>query len=443
MKRIKFISVFAVLVLLFSTINVSVYADEYDYKELYLLFARTADNNHKNMLTDAISGLMLIDLNRDEIPELFSYRTNTSHFDKEGNLLVVSDEGYDNPAYKDYSHTIDKAFSIIDGIIVGDSPWDKGTYSEVLAMPYLPGESFEDDSEFCAAVMYRNHEDYLVMQDVEHGFSKVWYGEDGFEYSHDGYNEEFSDVFSRVDLPVSSISFYDEEKQHKYTYGEAMEILLDDYEIAKNRSLFDENKVSDWALDEVNEAMKKNLIPYEMVNDNLTEKVTRAEFAAIAVQLLQEITEEELNWHGGHIVDIDGNKYESYIRGAYQLGITKGCGEKNGGVLFEPDFNITREDLVTMLYRLIKMKNIDKMINGEAFGMPMITGSFISLRDRDTASPYAREGIYFLTNHSIVNGVSFTEFAPFDYATKEQAISLSLRIYNIYVDSLEIMKTLE
>ena len=55
-----------------------------------------------------------------------------------------------------------------------------------------------------------------------------------------------------------------------------MEILLNKYENEKNifeDVSYNENKVSDWAADEINKAKELNLIPPEMLNDNLKENI--------------------------------------------------------------------------------------------------------------------------------------------------------------------------
>ena len=183
--------------------------------------------------------------------------------------------------------------------------------------------------------------------------------------------------------------------------------------------------VSDWAKSEVSEAKDKNLIPKEMIDDDLTENITRAEFSAIAIKLYESLSGKPLTWHGGYIIDIDGNVYEDYIRGAYNLGITKGTsGTEVEGVTFSPDLNITREQLATMLARTIK---ISKYEDSEySFD---ISGA-VSFADDNQISDYAKESVYYMSKNGIIKGIDSTHFAPEATATKEQAILLALRIYN-------------
>lgn len=419
-----------------------------DYKTIYLNYAKDADNNYNNKLNDAISGLILLDLNRDEVPELLAFSTSVSHFDEEGNQIYAFDEGYDNPAYKEYSHTIAKAFSIINGEIVEDSPWKHEMYSETISMPFLPNEDVVDTEEFCTTVQYRGREDYLVMHEISDwgsAFTALWYDEEGFGFSREGFDENFFNTYSHIDLPVASIQFYDDEQQQKRTRSEAMEILLSKYENAVNTSTYasnDKNKVSDWAEAEVNEAKELNLVPPEMLNDNLTENITRAEFAAIAVQLHQAIVGEELNWHGGYIIDIEDNMYEMYIRGAYNFGITNGTGEKDGGVIFSPDLNITREQLATMLCRVVKLNKFEDWISGDDSDFPLDISNTSKFSDDYQISDYANEAVYYMSKHGIIKGVDSTHFAPLDTATKEQAILLALRIYNAF-DELPVTQKKE
>jgi len=446
MYKTKFISMIVIVTMFTSLFTPSTYANStIDYNEIYLNYAKDADNNYNNKLNDAISGLILLDLNRDEVPELLAFSTSVSHFDEEGNQIYAFDEGYDNPAYKEYSHTIAKAFSIINGEIVEDSLWKHEMYSETISMPFLPNEDVVDTEEFCTTVQYRGREDYLVMYEISDwgsGFTALWYDDEGFGFSREGFDENFFNTYSHIDLPVASIQFYDDEQQQKRTRSEAMEILLSKYENAVNTSTYasnDKNKVSDWAEAEVNEAKKLNLIPPEMLNDNLTENITRAEFAAIAVQLHQAIVGEELNWHGGYIIDIDDNMYEMYIRGAYNFGITNGTGEKDGGVIFSPDLNITREQLATMLCRVVKLNKFEDWISGDDSDFPLDISNTSKFSDDYQISAYANEAVYYMSKHGIIKGVDSSHFAPLDTATKEQAILLALRIYNTF-DELPVIQ---
>ncbi len=252
----KIISLFLIFTLAMSTIPVSAnYFTELaskdaesvitvDYANIYLSYAKNADINPGNELNDAVSGLILLDLNMDNVPELLAFSRSTSHYDKDGNKLYISDENYDNPAYIQHEYTLEKGFSIVDNTIRVETPWDKVYYGDALNMPFLPGCDNENSEGFCTIVRYnRGREDYLAMcKDSSTGkaFSVLWYDENGFGYSREGYDEHFFDVFYEVKLPVASITFYDYETQTKHTRNEAMKILLDEY--SKQQSKSTDNK---------------------------------------------------------------------------------------------------------------------------------------------------------------------------------------------------------
>ena len=450
MNRIKITSTIIAIAIFVSIFNITSYAKTVvDYNEIYLNYAKDADKNYENKLNDTISGLLLLDLNRDEIPELLSFSRSVSHFDTEGNQLYAMDRDYDNPAYKEYSYDIESAFSIINGEIVEDSPWKHEMYSETISMPFLPDEDVVDTEEFCTTVKYKEIEDYLVMYEISEVGSAcalIWYDENGFGFSKEDFGENFFDLYPLVDLPVASICFYDDEKQQERTRSQAMEILLNKYEDAVNTATYtsnNKNKVSDWAEAEVNEAKELNLIPPEMMNDNFTEDITRAEFAAIAVQLHQAFVGEELNYQGGYIIDIDDNMYETYIRGAYNLGITNGTDEKDGGIIFSPDLNITREQLATMLCRVVKLNKFEDWVSEKESDFPLDISNTNKFSDDYQISDYANEAVYYMSKHGIIKGVDSSHFAPLDTATKEQAILLALRIYNAFDELPVIQKEVE
>jgi len=187
---------------------------------------------------------------------------------------------------------------------------------------------------------------------------------------------------------------------------------------------FADYSVSEWAEEEVLKADENLLIPAEFEDADLTENITRGEFAGIAYKLLEALKGGELNFHGGYFADIEGNPYEFYIRGAYEFGITNGTAQADdGAVVFSPDEFITREQLATMLFRVIKNVNPNAKYSG----------SCDAFADEEAISGYAYEAVYYMNEKGIVKGVDEEKFAPLDTATKEQAILISKRIYdNMY-----------
>lgn len=226
-----------------------------------------------------------------------------------------------------------------------------------------------------------------------------------------------------------------------------MDIMIDDNnrnEIEENEGIEpdDENGneelpdivfiTSQWAKEEVNEAHGAGLVPYLMVDEDLTEIITREKFAAIAVHLYQNLSGDYFDVvMSRDITDTpftdcsENSDYSSYIAAAYELGITKGTGQTT----FSPQDNISREQLATMLFRVLELAGnegaytIDEMFD---------INSVRKFYDDADISDYAAESVYFMAENGIIKGVDGAHFAPLDNATKEQAILISLRCANLF-----------
>ena len=183
---------------------------------------------------------------------------------------------------------------------------------------------------------------------------------------------------------------------------------------------------SDWAKSEVNEAFGANLIPLELISVDLKTEVNRKEFAAIAVALYERIT--------GKIVDdsienipfkdcSESDIFTRYVAAAYKLGVTNGTSETT----FAPEQTITREQLATMLYRVILKAESDGIIVNN---IPVTLEEFLFDDDNEIAD-YARGSVYYMFERGIIKGMSDVEFAPRGVATKEQAILISNRINKV------------
>ena len=190
--------------------------------------------------------------------------------------------------------------------------------------------------------------------------------------------------------------------------------------------VFADYNVSDWAVEEVARAEKNELIPSELKSADLTQNITRAEFTAVAMELFEYLNGEEPEVYEGEFTDIGGNVYEKYIRSAFKYGIVYGTKiNEDGTVVFSPDEYITRQQLAAILCRVINRFDGETWIFEEAD-----TTDEILFADDELIDYYAKEAVYYLSKNGIVKGVSETHFAPLDTATREQAISLSMRIYD-------------
>lgn len=198
-------------------------------------------------------------------------------------------------------------------------------------------------------------------------------------------------------------------------------------------------KVSGWAKDEITNADAAGLIPDTMYGKNLMQSVTRAEFAAVSVKLYETLTGKTAPVVSTPFTDISGNEDIESIRKAYGLGIAVGISSTR----FAPNYKITREELATMLCRVVKKYSYPDWTIATDNQYYLDTSGAKVYADDAYISAWAKPSVYYLTKMGIFQGVDDgTRFAPkavtdaqkasgYATATREQAIALSKRVYDL------------
>jgi len=196
--------------------------------------------------------------------------------------------------------------------------------------------------------------------------------------------------------------------------------------------------VSEWAAPEIEEAFDNNLIPEVMLDFDLTKKVNRGEFAAIAVQLYETLSKRSVGESKNcTFVDIQYDDNEKAIKKAYQIEVAQGTSTTT----YEPLSFINREQLATMLCRVIKKYSYPNWTMENDADYYMDTTGVQKFADDVDISEWAKPSVYFMAKFGIVKGVSDTHFAPknttsqqevsgYASATREQAIILAQRIFS-------------
>lgn len=220
---------------------------------------------------------------------------------------------------------------------------------------------------------------------------------------------------------------------NEYSIGFICEIEPRGISVNPNMTSFG-SSVSSWAKEEVENASDSGLIPDKLLGADLTQKVTRAEFAAISVSLYEELSSVtyEYDMLNNPFEDISGNDYEQEILKAYSLNITTGTSE----TAFSPDDEITREQMATMLARTYKKAMFDGWTIAKDKEYPLDYSGVQAFADDEMISSYAKESVYFMAKWKIIQGVDNSTFAPkgnagkdeaYGYATREQAIIIAQR----------------
>lgn len=182
-----------------------------------------------------------------------------------------------------------------------------------------------------------------------------------------------------------------------------------------------------WALAELQDASDAGLIPDILKSKDLTQPITREEFGELAVLLYENVT-------GKASVAVSPNPFTDtnnpQILKAYSLGITTGTSP----TLFSPNLLINREQCAAMLYR-----DIQAIVPEGDFTVATVA----DFADQKYISAYAVAAAKYMSHSGIIKGDAKGNFMPkgntpaekaanYGMATREQAIIMSYRIYDIY-----------
>ena len=210
---------------------------------------------------------------------------------------------------------------------------------------------------------------------------------------------EAAALIAKMNLPASALALLPTE----LTGGAAVETPVTS-----------EPAVSTWAQTYVDTAETSGFIPAETLGNDYTESITRAEFAALAVQTYETISGNEISYTASNFADCTNNEAVSK---AYALGILAGynSAESTSDVRVGPDNLITREQAATMLARL-----------SEKLGKPMTAAD--SLPFTDNIADWAYENVAKVYDAGVMAGTSATTFSGSANYTIEQSVVTMVRI---------------
>jgi uncharacterized protein YkwD len=168
---------------------------------------------------------------------------------------------------------------------------------------------------------------------------------------------------------------------------------------------------SSWAISSVNRATQLNIVPSNL-NNTYTQAVTRAEFAAYAVELYEAVTGRVITerMYFNDTDDINVQKMGG-------LGVVVGSGGN-----YTPNGTLTREQAAIMLVRLAN-------VLGQPF--PLHTATFA---DNANISSWALVEVGQIQAAGIM-GVGSTLFNPQGEYTREQSIITMLRMFDLFSQS--------
>ena len=194
-----------------------------------------------------------------------------------------------------------------------------------------------------------------------------------------------------------------------------------------------------WAEAELNTANQMGLIPDCLIGQDLTQPITRAEFAAVSVKVFEALTGTKAE---AAAVNPFTDTADAEVLKALNVGITDGVSDTT----FAPDTLLNREQMATMLTRVYKKVVLsgwtlgtDGEFNEQFRGMFTMPALFA---DDGNISSWAKDSVYFMAANGIIEGIDETDagavFGPkavtesekavgYAQATREQALLLAVR----------------
>lgn len=213
----------------------------------------------------------------------------------------------------------------------------------------------------------------------------------------------------------------------KYPQANRTDTIYSPYSNVLSQNMPEWTNAHPWALAEIQKASDSGLIPDILKGKDLTLPITREEFGELAVLLYETVT-------GKASVSVSPNPFTDttnpQILKAFALGITTGT----TATLFSPDALISREQCAAMLFR-----DIQAIVPEGDFSVASVK----DFADQKYISAYAVQATKFMSNSGIIKGDSNGNFMPkgttttqkaanYGVATREQAIIMANRIYDIY-----------
>lgn len=247
-------------------------------------------------------------------------------------------------------------------------------------------------------------------------------------------------IYDKIKKVRINIFYEDKNKTDRVIVLKKLISILILVAFTANIPVFAENtKVSDWAKNDVEEAIRIGIVPQDM-QDDYQKSITRAEFTKISMMFLSYKfgmpVEEFVDWYlSVHVdstgknpeflddtfQDIKGSKYEYYIKCANSIRIVYGKGDG----IFDPDGLITREEAATMLLRVYFCYG-----SGVKLGPASENVDYFS--DIKSISSWADTAVRYMYQWGVMKGVSDTHYGPKMNYTKEQCYTTFIRLNSVY-----------
>lgn len=181
-------------------------------------------------------------------------------------------------------------------------------------------------------------------------------------------------------------------------------------------NLFDDVNMDSWFYDAVKYATEKGIMSgVSATRFDPESEITRAMFVTMLYRLEKEPSTSRVNFK-----DVPkGSWYENAVSWASKKNIANGVTENT----FAPDDKITREQLMTILYRYAKYKN--KNVTTDEYNIKCFL-------DNNNVSSYAVTPLNWAVGNELISGTSKYYLEPFGVANRAQAAIILQRFCEKY-----------
>lgn len=189
---------------------------------------------------------------------------------------------------------------------------------------------------------------------------------------------------------------------------------------SKKAVVFSDVEEEYWAYDAINYLRWKEILNGDTSGRfNPENNVTRCEI----VKMLCCVFDKKPNENGEQVFfDVEpGMWFFGYVNTAAKLNLVLGDENQN----FNPEQNITREDLAVIIHRFCENGNIK------------LEGSELNFLDNADIAEYAKAAVGCMADNRIVFGNGDNRFMPKQYATRAEAAVILYRVLNISERSLK------
>jgi len=173
-----------------------------------------------------------------------------------------------------------------------------------------------------------------------------WSIPDGIDYYISGDNNE--EIYLNIEKGMENETFkIKAELKNKEYISNTIDINLSEIKDENDNTIFDDVNVENWYYDAVNYLANNNIINGSGDNRfNPLSNITRADFLIMVMRSYNFEIKSNLN---DNFTDAGNKYYSDYLATAKEIGIVSGVGNN----MFLPENNVTREDMMVILYRIL------------------------------------------------------------------------------------------